>query len=339
MADNKTAEVEKTEDTEFLNALPASVKRRVKALKNLQEQQLKFEREYKEELKALEKKYKALNEPLLAKRSNIVTGEVEPTAEEVGEPGEPAADQIKGIPGFWARVLKNHAILADTITPNDEDSLQSLTDVTVSDLEGEEGFRLTFHFAPNEYFTNTTLTKTYHLVDDGFGEVALDRVEGTTIDWKPNKDLTHRLVKKKKKSGKRGKQPVTVTVKEPCDSFYNIFAPLPGEEEGGDDEEFDDESLNYQLEADFEMASVLKERVIPRATLFFTGEEKYELDDDFDFQGDEGDDIDDDEDDDDDDDEEDEKPKRGGPAPKKGGAGGRPPAGGAKEQDCQKNVQ
>ena len=42
-------------------------------------------------------------------------------------------------------------------------------------LEDSMSFRLAFEFGPNEYFTNTTLEKTYHLVDDD--EPILEKAE------------------------------------------------------------------------------------------------------------------------------------------------------------------
>lgn len=50
------------------------------------------------------------------------------------------------------------------------------------------GFKLTFTFKENPYFTNTVLTKTYYMLDDD--EPVLDRSEGTQIDWKPGKNIT-----------------------------------------------------------------------------------------------------------------------------------------------------
>lgn len=39
----------------------------------------------------------------------------------------------------------------------------NLTDIQLAYLTNpDSGYKLTFHFAPNEFFTNQTLTKTYH---------------------------------------------------------------------------------------------------------------------------------------------------------------------------------
>lgn len=50
------------------------------------------------------------------------------------------------------------------------------------------GFKLTFTFKENPYFTNTVLTKTYYMLDDD--EPVLERSEGTQIDWKTGKNIT-----------------------------------------------------------------------------------------------------------------------------------------------------
>lgn len=43
-----------------------------------------------------------------------------------------------------------------------------------------------FEFAENEYFSNTTLTKVFHMKDEEQSE----KSEGTTIEWKDGKDVT-----------------------------------------------------------------------------------------------------------------------------------------------------
>lgn len=109
---------------------------------------------------------------------------------------------------------------------------------------------------------------------------------------------------------------------------------------------FQEGILDDMLEADFELGCIFKDKLIPHAALWFTGEAIDFDDDDYGFDGfDEFDDEDgsDDEDDDedDDDDEEDERPKKALPPAKKGGAGGRggqapaPKAGGAPGQPQQ----
>ena len=58
------------------------------------------------------------------------------------------------------------------------------------------------------------------------------------IDWKPGKNLTV-IMKKKKQRAKGGKQTRTVTKEEPCESFFNFFKPpqIPEDMDDDDDDE------------------------------------------------------------------------------------------------------
>merc|ERR1712048_1089596 len=117
---------------------------------------------------------------------------------------------------------------------------------------------------------------------------------GCKIDWKSGKNVTEKTVKKEQNNKRKGQsRVVTKTVKN--DSFFNFFSP-PEVPEG---EEEDDEDIQTLLEADFEMGHFIRDQLIPRAVLYFTGE---------------ADDEDDDYDDDDDDLESDEDPDYQPPA-------------------------
>ncbi|XP_023212250.1 nucleosome assembly protein 1-like 1, partial [Centruroides sculpturatus] len=106
-----------------------------------------------------------------------------------------------------------------------------------------------------------------------------------TIDWKKGKNVTVKTIKKKQKHKSRGSvRTVTKTVQN--DSFFNFFNPPTVPE----DEELLDDETQTLLAVDFEIGHFIRERIVPRAVLFFTGEALTE--DDYD-----------DEDDDDDDDE------------------------------------
>ena len=59
------------------------------------------------------------------------------------------------------------------IQEHDEDVLAELTDIRAEYLEGNSGFTLHFDFAPNEFFENTTLSKTYNLLPEADGEETL----------------------------------------------------------------------------------------------------------------------------------------------------------------------
>jgi nucleosome assembly protein 1-like 1 len=316
--------------SELLKTLPPSVQNRLKALKHLHDGYAKLESQLKEEIRALEKKYQAQYDVIFAQRSDIVKGAREPTPEELApETPAPAEDKpAKGIPGFWLKVLKNCQPFADTITPADEEALQHLEEVAVRDLDKEEGFIIDFTFSENAFFTNTKLSKTYHLIDDGYEGLTLDRIEGAKIEWKAGKDLSFRLVKKKQsKGGKKGgaRQTRVVTVKEPAETFFNFFSPPDLESEEIDDED-DEVALENKLEDDFDLGCMLKDRVIPHAVLWYTGEES--LDEDYNFGEDE------DEDEDgpggDDDDEDEDEDEDDAPPPPRGGKGGRGGRGGGR---------
>merc|ERR1712098_63899 len=81
--------------------------------------------------------------------------------------------------------------------------------------------------------------------------------------------------KKKVKKGKdKGK---TITKEVKADSFFNFFSP-PSVPEDPDTPV--DEDVEMHLQQDYEIGHYLRERVIPRAVLFYTGEEQEDSDDD-----------------------------------------------------------
>ena len=73
-------------------------------------------------------------------------------------------EDVKGIPSFWLTIFKNVEMLAEMVQEADEPVLESLTDITVTFSEKDPmGFTLHFHFAPNQFFTNSVLTKCYEM--------------------------------------------------------------------------------------------------------------------------------------------------------------------------------
>ncbi|KAL8972584.1 MAG: hypothetical protein Q9183_000477 [Haloplaca sp. 2 TL-2023] len=317
----------------YIESLPASVRRRVAGLKGVQKEHGKLEVKFQEEVLELEKKYFAKFSPLYEKRAKIVNGVAEPTDEEVKE-GESddaenedsakagttdeggAAADVAGVPEFWLSAMKNQVSLAELITDRDGAALKLLTDIRMEYLE-KPGFRLIFEFAENEFFTNKTITKTYYYQEEsGYGgDFIYDHAEGDKIDWRMDKDLTVR-VESKKQRNKNTKQTRVVKKTVPTESFFNFFdppkAPSVDDEDVGDD-------VEERLELDYQLGEDIKEKLIPRAIDWFTGEalQFEELDDDLD----EGDFEDDDDDEDDDvsedrDDDEESDEEDGGSKPK-----------------------
>ena len=298
----------------YIESLPAPVRRRVAGLKGVQKEQAKFEAEFQEEVLQLEKKYFVKYTPLYEKRSRIINGTAEPTDDEVnaGEQEEEGteeanktevkdenqtAEEVKGIPEFWLSAIKNQVSLAELITERDEAALKHLTDVRMEYLE-KPGFRLIFEFAENEYFTNKTITKTYFYQEEsGYGgEFIYDHAEGDKINWKAGKDLTV-TVESKKQRNKNTKQTRIIKKTVPTDSFFNFFNP-PKAPEYDEDNATDAENVEERLELDYSLGEDIKEKLIPRAIDWFTGEALQ-------FEGLDGDDLEGDfEDEDDEDDEE-----------------------------------
>jgi nucleosome assembly protein 1-like 1 len=209
----------------YVESLPAPVRRRVAGLKGVQKEHTKLEAEMQQEVLALEKKYFAKFTPLYERRAKIINGGAEPTEEEVqaaeededededeeekpkdkeDEASKPKSDipeDVAGIPEFWLSAMKNQVSFADMITERDEAALKHLVDVRMEYLD-VLGFRLIFEFAPNEFFTNKTLTKTYYYQNEmGYGgDFIYDHAEGSKIDWVPGKDLTVRIEAKKQRN-------------------------------------------------------------------------------------------------------------------------------------------
>lgn len=130
------------------------------------------------------------------------------------------------------------------IEEHDLPILKHLTDIALEYVE--DGFKINFTFSPNEFFTNTVLTKSYEsevAADDDavfFDGPSYVKAEGTTINWNKGKDVTVKLVKKKQKKKGKGGKPAevrTVVQAEPQPSFFNYFSAAELNEDDEDDEE------------------------------------------------------------------------------------------------------
>jgi len=272
----------------LMESLPASVKRRVKALKKMQLEQVTLEAQYQQELNLLDLKYDALKKPVFAKRSTIISGGYEPTeeecdyADEEDEDEEPITeveegeDDIKGIPQFWLQAFQNCPVIEEAIEDHDVEVLRSLTDVHIDYSSDGKSFQIVFDFEENEFFTDASLSKTYHInLEPAEGDLIFDgpsyaSSDGCTINWNKDMDVTHKVTKKtqRKKKGPAAGKTRTVTRVDPQPSFFRFFDP-PKQPE--DDEEMEEEH-EAALFQDYEMADFLKDKVVPRAVLWFTGE-------------------------------------------------------------------
>ncbi|XP_026449328.1 nucleosome assembly protein 1;2-like isoform X1 [Papaver somniferum] len=291
--------------SDVLESLTPNVRKRVEALREIQTKHDEIEAKFFEERAILEAKYQKMYEPLYSQRFDIVNGvvEVDGVTKEVeaDKEADKDAEVDKGVPDFWLNAMKTNEVLMEEITERDEGALKYLKDIKWCRIEEPKGFKLEFFFDTNPYFKNAVLTKTYHMIDDD--EPILEKAIGTEIDWYPGKSLTQKVLKKKPKKGSKNTKPITKT--EDCESFFNFFNPPQVPE---DDDELDEETaedLQNQMEQDYDVGSTIRDKIIPHAVSWFTGEavqsEEFDMD-----MDDEDDDEDDEEDEDEDDDEEDE---------------------------------
>ncbi|KAG6428600.1 hypothetical protein SASPL_112852 [Salvia splendens] len=153
--------------------------------------------------------------------------------------------------------MKNNEVLAEEISERDEGALKFLKDIKWFRIENPKGFKLEFYFdTANPYFKNAVLTKTYHMIDED--EPILEKAIGTEIEWLPGKCLTQKILKKKPKKGSKNTKPITKT--EQCESFFNFFSPPQAEE------------LQSLMEQDYDIGSTIRDKIIPHAVSWFTGE-------------------------------------------------------------------
>ena len=113
-----------------------------------------------------------------------------------------------------------------SIEEHDMPVLDFLTDI--ASKEDDSGFKLTFKFSDNQYFTNKTLTKTYNLVKEE-DEIDVEDIIGDDIKWNSGENVTQRIEKKKQKQGKSTRV-VSKVVKQ--DSFFHFFDSSEGQVSG-----------------------------------------------------------------------------------------------------------
>lgn len=270
-----------------------------------------------------------------------------------------SGEETKGIPNFWLETLQAFRITSEMIQEHDEAVLAYLQDIRVQMHDQKPlGYTLEFEFSDNPYFSNKVLTKTFELKIDidskdpfSFDGPCLERCYGCKIDWKPNKNVTVRLIKKKIKGRNKKAPPKIVTKEEKQDSFFLFFETRseanlsdsknsktkskvsqnsesggeassssnknlalksgraqPDEEDDDDDEMDEMAAHELYLMTEFETGQYFKDKIIPNAVLYFSGElDELEDGDDYEDEYDEDEDEEDDDIDNDDDDDEDDE--------------------------------
>ncbi|KAG8768301.1 hypothetical protein FRC12_005659 [Ceratobasidium sp. 428] len=248
----------------YIESLPPKTKRRVEGLKGVQVKYTELEAQLKREMLELEKKYLELSTPVFERRRAILSGESEPTDEEVAageavtakdkededeEDKELAAtlsklttdkntksiedtkeseeDDAKGVPQFWLTALRNHPQLQTAITDRDEEALTHLSDIKIRYLdEPDLGYKLIFVFDENPFFENKELEKSYFYQKElSYGaEYMYERATGTKIKWKEDKDLT-KTIEIKKQRNKSTNRTRLIRRTQTVPSFFDFFAP------------------------------------------------------------------------------------------------------------------
>ena len=326
--------------TKDINAMPAEVQDRFKAIKVLYDEVNELNEEEEREHRILELKYEKLYQATYVKRAALIRGDQNavdnalieafdkrrefltdskyPTVEVAPCDVKDIQNTAYGVSGFWLKAMLANNHVSSAIFEKDRPILGYLQDVTLDQHNDGYGFDLVFHFEKNSYFKETELKKSFVMCKQNVIEKCL----GTPITWMSGCDVT----KTKKKKGK-GKKKTMVTVK--CDSFFNFFETVEAEQKPKkpveeDEEEGDEEAA--QMDEDFDLGTTFRDDLIPLALEYYLGVIEQD-------QGSEGDDEDGDDDDEDDDDEDD-KAKKSKPKPKPSApsqAGGAP----GDKQECK----
>ena len=259
----------------YIESLPVAVRTRLNYLEDLQEDYDAAEEALNEEIKALERKYKPAFDKLTDLRRQVVSGKLEAPEEfkhEQEEGDDPQEDEdVSGIPDFWLVALCNCELIEELISQKDAEILAHLVDLRCEDIldeDGDEmGYKLTFEFEKNEFFSNKELTLRIDASTEN-GMMNVDTLEGTKIKWNSDaKNPTIKIMKKKQKSG-GSKKPALK--KEPQESFFNLFSPPSLSMEDLDDDEA--EEIQDLIERTLAVGEFLREDLIPHAVRWFTGE-------------------------------------------------------------------
>ncbi|EPQ52311.1 NAP-domain-containing protein [Gloeophyllum trabeum ATCC 11539] len=289
-----------SDEDEYYESLPVDVKRAIQGLRGLQVAQVGIRKIFQKEVLALERKYSKDLNALYQRRKQVLLGKIGVSKEEIilGEveslkedeeyrtlpplpEGATTAPRAR-VPMFWLRVLKGHPDIEKMIQEKDEPALQHLTDITVSyPTTPSPSFSIHFRFSPNEFFSNSVLSKTYVYKDEisFFGRLLYSHVTAGTVQWKSSKDLTKLPEETKKlKDNSPGREDEESDDEGDTMSFFSFFCPPPSitQPEESDDARREDER-DVLLEEEFEIGEALKDhankqQVLPRAIDYFTGD-------------------------------------------------------------------
>lgn len=111
------------------------------------------------------------------------------------------------VDGFWLTAMLGCPMLAPVVTQPDEMVLEYCTGIRVEDNQ-DQGWKITFDFSPNPFFSNTQLVKSCKATEDGTISFTCP-----TIRWADGQDVTAR--------------------EDEVGSFFEWFNDTPGVSGGG----------------------------------------------------------------------------------------------------------
>lgn len=97
-----------------------------------------------------------------------------------------------GIPGYFKKALINSALSYYEINENDEKILDHLSEIRIVPLSDKISFTLEFIFSENEFFTNSTLQKTFTFSTK---DHMLHKVTSIPINWKYESVIPNKIKK------------------------------------------------------------------------------------------------------------------------------------------------
>nr|XP_011460162.1 PREDICTED: nucleosome assembly protein 1;3-like [Fragaria vesca subsp. vesca]XP_011460163.1 PREDICTED: nucleosome assembly protein 1;3-like [Fragaria vesca subsp. vesca]XP_011460164.1 PREDICTED: nucleosome assembly protein 1;3-like [Fragaria vesca subsp. vesca] len=228
-----------------LHRFPPDTRKRIEHLIQIQKDHDELKAQFYKDRGALEAKYEKLYQPLYDKRYNIMNGIGVTTDSE-----SPTTNQgEKGIPEFWLYALNAMYVLDKEIKDYDQGALKHLVNIKWLRTDNLKVFKLEFYFRPNPFFKNSVLTVTYHMIDED--EFIIEKIIGTEIEWTSENRL------KKHRTGNRR-------------SFFDLFSPPEAHN--------DCKNLKLKdiLQGNYLIGSIIRDDIIPRAVLWFTGEAELE---------------------------------------------------------------
>lgn len=131
-----------------------------------------------EEILQTEQKYNKLRKPYFNKRNSIA----------------------EKIPSFWVTAFVNHPQISAILEEDEEECLQALHSVNIEEFDDiKSGYKISFTFLENAYFTNKELVKEFNLGTSGDPTST-----STEIAWREGKDLVKKATEQQDQGkGKR----------------------------------------------------------------------------------------------------------------------------------------